>query len=135
MKDLIRKILKESEDDLGWAQELVDKVKNPIILGRHEEYIIELCPTAIKPDKIRYKFDELYGKSNIDKGIEDRNINLFDNEAMDNYLNRGAGFILYISPYGRTISTGWNPCSSLRTENGRYRVLSLEEFLFAKVES
>lgn len=135
MKDLIRKILKESEDDLGWAQELVDKVKNPIILSRHEEYIIELCPIAIKPDKIRYKFDELYGKSNIDEGIKERIINLFDNEAMGNYLNSGRGFILYISPEGKTISTGWNPCSSLPNERGRYRILTLEEFLFAKIES
>jgi len=137
MKDLIRKILKESEDDLGWVQELSNEVKNAIILGKNEEYIVDLCSKGIKPDKIRYKFDELYGKSNIDEGVNESLINLFDNNFMDRYIDRGQGFIIYIHPEGETISTGWYPCSSSvkEREKGRYRILTLEEFLLVMIES
>ena len=77
MKDLIRKILKESEDDLGWAQEIVNSVNNPTIIDRNESYIISVCHDPINPDEFRYKFEELYGEWNVDK----LNMNVFKNKG------------------------------------------------------
>ena len=131
MKDLIRKILKESEDDLGWAQEIVNSINNPITIDRNESYIISVCHDPINPDEFRYKFEELYGKRNVDE----RNMNVFKNPSVEYYVSNNRGFIIYLNIYDNKPNTGWDPCSELNGKEVRKdKIFTLPEFLSLQIK-
>jgi hypothetical protein len=122
--------LKESEeDDLGWAQDIVNSVSNPIMVDRNESYIISVCRDPINPDEFRYKFEELYGEWNVDE----RNMNIFKNKGIAHYVSHERGYIIYFDMYDNKPHTGWDPCDE-SYYRPKYKIFTLPEFLSLQIK-
>ena len=133
MKDLIRKILKEheEEDPLQWAVDLWNET-NPIPINQYDSYIINLLNTPTDPDTFKWKFEQLYGEEVIKKLSNSSHINIFDNSHMKYQVEGGEGFIIYVRVDHKTITTGWDLKKNVNiniNDYKGYKVFTLLEFL------